>query len=84
MRRYQRSNLNIKTNYIERVYSATSDSIHTILGSLVRSGVSLLNEYKFIRLSYVDGELFTTLSQELNYDFLILVFFIIKVKLKTV
>ena len=43
--------------YVGRIYSATSNSIHAILSSLDRSSSPLLNEYKFIRLSYVDDEL---------------------------
>ena len=56
-----RSNSKIENKCIERNYSATSDSIHAIVGSLDRSRFPLPNEYKFIRLAYIHVKLFTIL-----------------------
>jgi hypothetical protein len=60
--------------YIERIYSTTSSQINSILDSLDRTCFPLLNEYKFIRLSYV----MVSDLHWINSDFLILMFIIIK------
>jgi hypothetical protein len=48
-----RSNLKFKNKYIERNYSQSGDSIHSVLGLLDRSWFPLSNEYKFIRVAYI-------------------------------
>ena len=75
MWRYLRSKLKVKNKSIEHIYSATSDWIPAILGLLDRSWSPLSNEYKFICLACIQVKLFTILSWQLYFDFLILIIF---------
>ena len=52
----------IKDKYIEHNYSASSDLINMILGSLDRSQFPLSNKYKFIRVAYIYKKLLMILS----------------------
>ena len=54
--------LKVKNKSIKCNYLASSDSIHAVFSLLDSPGFPLSNEYKFMRLAYVQVELFPLLS----------------------